>query len=129
VTTGVRSGIGLIRSVGLKAVVESFVTYYENGASMELLLTSEERVEAWLETTKACRQKTESMIKACQEPVRAEIKTGLEEVKATGLEGTSEEMEAVVEHQEVPKGATHEEKIGALEDQYGDQLLAIRCHR
>jgi hypothetical protein len=53
--------------------------------------------------------------------MKAEIKTGLEEVKATDLEANQEKIEGEAKHQEVLKGATHEEKIGALEDRCGDQ--------
>jgi hypothetical protein len=32
------------------------------------------------------------------------------------------------EHQEVPNKEVAVEAIGALEDRYGDQRLAVRCH-
>jgi hypothetical protein len=44
-------------------------------------------------------------------------------------ESTPKETEVVVEPQGVPEGATDQETIGATEDQYGDQRLAIGCHR
>jgi hypothetical protein len=38
------------------------------------------------------------------------------------------ESEAVAEHQEVPNEEAAVENIGALEDRYGDQHLAVRRH-
>jgi hypothetical protein len=44
-------------------------------------------------------------------------------------ESTPKETEAVEEPQEVPKGATDAEAIGAAEDRPGEQRLAVRRHR
>jgi hypothetical protein len=54
------------------------------------------KMDAWIEELKAYLGVTE----ACLEK----------------REPTPEEMEAVVEHQKVPEGATHEETIGATGD-------------
>jgi hypothetical protein len=45
------------------------------------------------------------------------------------LEANPEEIESKSAHQEVPKEVAAMETIGALEDRYGDQYLAIRSHR
>jgi hypothetical protein len=38
-------------------------------------------------------------------------------------------MEAVTEHQEVPKEEAAEENIGALKERYGDRHLAVGLRR
>jgi hypothetical protein len=55
-----------------------------------------------------------------QEPREIKSKTGLEAVKATDWEANPEEMEALMEHQGVPKEGTMVETIRPLEDQYED---------
>jgi hypothetical protein len=65
-------------------------------------------MDAWLEAPKACRDETE----ACLEK----------------REPNLEEMEAVAEHQEVFNREDAVEKIGALEDRYGNQCLFVRRH-
>jgi hypothetical protein len=77
------------------------------------------------EATEACLEKTEAMMNACQEPGRSEIKTGLEEMKATDLEVSTEEIEAVAELQEVPSEKAAVETVGALKDRSGDQLPTV----
>jgi hypothetical protein len=67
---------------------------------------------------------TEEM-KAILEEIKIVMETGLEEVKAMDLEANPEEIDAVAEHQEVPNKEAAVETIGALEDQSGDQQLAV----
>jgi hypothetical protein len=45
-----------------------------------------------------------------------------------GKEPTSEEIDAVAEHHEVPTEEATVETVGALEDRYGDRHLAVRHH-
>jgi hypothetical protein len=90
-----------------------------------------ERLEALMDASlarmEACLGATGATVKASQEQMGAESKTGLEEAKATGLETNQEKIGAIAQHQEVPRGATHE-KMGALEERYGHQRLAVRRH-
>jgi hypothetical protein len=76
------------------------------------------------ESTEACEEKTKPLpetTEACPEVTHA----CLEEEK----ESTPKETDAMEEPQEVPEGATDEEKFGATEDQAGDLHLAVRHHR
>jgi hypothetical protein len=66
------------------------------------------------------------------EALRNEMRSSEEEVKdvmETGLEkreAIPKEVEALAERQEVPRGATREETIGATEDGRRDRRLAIK---
>jgi hypothetical protein len=63
-------------------------------------------MRAWwkkMEGIKACPERMENRIETDQEPKEAKIKTGLVEVQAMDLEANSEEKQAIVEEQEVPK--------------------------
>jgi hypothetical protein len=48
-------------------------------------------------------------------------------MEATDMEANPEEIWSKLEHQEVPKEEATVETIRALEDQYGDRHLAVRC--
>jgi hypothetical protein len=50
------------------------------------------------------------------------------EVCVGKMEGNPEEIEFESEHQEVPKKEAIVETVGALEDLYGDQYVAIGRH-
>jgi hypothetical protein len=63
------------------------------------------------------------------EELKATVETNQEKVNATDLESNPEEKEVLVECHEVPNDKAAVETIGALEDRYGDQHLAIGCHR
>jgi peptidoglycan hydrolase CwlO-like protein len=106
-----------------------------NQKKMEAKMDSnQEKMDANLREMKA-EMKTQigfltSLMDSHHEELKALMDDNLEQMKAfLGVEEaclekrepTPEEMEAVVEHQEVPKGATQEERIGALKDRYGEQ--------
>lgn len=73
-----------------------------------------------------CIEKTETRTETGKEPREATVETSQEEVKATDLEANQEATEAVVEGQNVCNEEMNMDTIGALEDRYGDRLLAVR---
>jgi hypothetical protein len=79
-------------------------------------------------SNKMNQEKIEARIETGQESKEAKIKNGLEEVKVMDLEASPEETE-VAEHQKVPYEEAAMDTMGALEDQYGDWCLAVRCRR
>jgi hypothetical protein len=76
---------------------------------------------------KAGQEAKEARIETGREPREVESKTGLEAVKAMDWEANPEEMEALVEHQGVPKEEVMVETIRPLEEQYGDWYLTVGC--
>jgi hypothetical protein len=81
-------------------------------ASQEWMIA---KIDAWLEEMKAGQKET----MACWEMMEA----------CLGSKASHEGIEAVAKHQEVPKEEGIVETIGALEDQYGDQHLAVGRHQ
>jgi hypothetical protein len=59
-------------------------------------------------------------MRAYHGPEITEMKTGMEEVKTKDLKASSEEVEAIVEHQRVPDKEATVETTRALEDRCGD---------
>jgi hypothetical protein len=72
---------------------------------MATMKADREERKASQEVTEACPGKAETFLK--------------------NREANTERIEAVAEHHEAPDEATYEEMIGAIEDQSGDQHLAI----
>jgi hypothetical protein len=80
------------------------------GASPESTEACEEKTKALPETTEACPEVTPACLEEKKEPA-------------------PEEPKAVAETEEVPEGATDEEKFGATEDRAGELRLVLRRHR
>jgi hypothetical protein len=79
-------------------------------------------MKASLEKMEASQEKVETKMEAC--PVRKEAKQ--EKLEATDLQANTEEIEIVAEHRQVSKQEAAVKTMGALEDRYRDQSLAVR---
>jgi hypothetical protein len=75
----------------------------------------------------ACLENTAARTETSQYSRKAEIKTDLEKADAMEFQANPEEIES--EHLKVCKEEAAEKTIRALEDEYGDQQLAIGRHQ
>jgi hypothetical protein len=81
--------------------------------------------ENMMEKLDVYHERTFARLDCLLEKMEAGVESNHEEMNATDLESNPKEIEAMMEHQEVPKEGTAAENLGALEDPYGDCHLAV----